>query len=442
MSAESPAEPPVLRSRYYDALLSHLDRVVQPEISSDRARFLYAAVRRMLANFAVANEQVPHLPEHLAALHTPAFAADASLRDAVLAEGARLDAIELKVSQRLNPPQDAASETGQAAAPVTQARVQAWLTSALSAGVVIRSFRILAGGRSKQTIMLGLEDGRGERFERVIRRDLLVGVTDATVVDEYAVLTELAERGIPVPRPLRLELDAAHLGSAFMLMEKVEGAVAGDVFDPPPSAAQVLASAHELARLHALPAAELAGSLRPDRSVAPDTARLRDEISALRKGWSEQARASSATLDAAFAWLLDHVAAIEQRPCVVHGDYSYHNILYDGGTLSAVMDWELVRLGHPAEDLGYVRAAARQRVPWADFLSAYAAAGGPVLPERELMFYTMLAKLRLMAMLLRARGYFEAGYTDDLQIAAVSVHHLSRLVHQLSVDVRSLGDFS
>jgi hypothetical protein len=59
-----------------------------------------------------------------------------------------------------------------------------------------------------------------------------------------------------------------------------------------------------------------------------------------------------------------------------------------------------------------------------------------------MMFYAMLGKLRLIALLLRARGFFEAGYTDDLQIADVGVHHMARLMHQLSVDARSAYNLS
>ena len=58
----------VSRARYYDAMLAALDREVKVELTSDRAKFLYGAARRILARFATANEDVEPLPENPARL--------------------------------------------------------------------------------------------------------------------------------------------------------------------------------------------------------------------------------------------------------------------------------------------------------------------------------------------------------------------------------------
>jgi aminoglycoside phosphotransferase (APT) family kinase protein len=44
-------------------------------------------------------------------------------------------------------------------------------------------------------------------------------------------------------------------------------------------------------------------------------------------------------------------------PVVVHGDFWHENILVDEGsrTLGGVIDWEAVRIGHPAQDLVTLR---------------------------------------------------------------------------------------
>ncbi|MBI5443338.1 MAG: phosphotransferase family protein [Deltaproteobacteria bacterium] len=428
------------RSRYYDVLLVNLDRELQPELTSERARFLYGAVRRILASLAVANDSVPPVPENLAALYpdAPCRAGrleGSDLEGAVGLEGELLDAIEEKIRQRLLPKEQAGGGA-EGAAAVTPEAIESYLRRRVDPGAKVERFKILAGGRSKQNIMLTVVDGAGAKVERVIRRDLMVGITGSTVGEEFGVLTALAARGCPVPRPLLCEGDTTVLGSAFMLMEKVEGALAGDVFDPPPAREQVLASATELARLHQLPVNEVAETLREDRRIAPSAERLRAEIAEHEDGWRAQSRAHSATMDAAFCWLCDNVEKLHPVTAIVHGDYSYHNILYSGGALSAVMDWELVRVGHPAEDLGYIRTAASKRVDWAEFIAFYYEAGGPRVSEREAIFFTLLGRLRLMAMLFKARRYFEAGMTDDLQIADVSLYHISRIIHQMSVAMR------
>ena len=38
----------------------------------------------------------------------------------------------------------------------------------------------------------------------------------------------------------------------------------------------------------------------------------------------------------------------------VHGDYRTGNFLESGGRITAILDWELVHLGDPLEDLGWV----------------------------------------------------------------------------------------
>lgn len=37
---------------------------------------------------------------------------------------------------------------------------------------------------------------------------------------------------------------------------------------------------------------------------------------------------------------------------LVHGDYRTGNFLEQGGRITAILDWELVHLGDPHEDLG------------------------------------------------------------------------------------------
>jgi aminoglycoside phosphotransferase (APT) family kinase protein len=432
----APTGAPPLR-RYYEVLLATLDREIEPELRSDRAKFLYGATRRMLARLCEANEATPMLPENLAAPPPAAVVAAAGAAATLGSEGKRLDMIEAAVDRRLNA-KAAVPEASGGGHSITADTVQAYLRERLDPAVKVTDFKILAGGRSKQTIMLGLVDAKGIQFERVIRRDLLVAITGATVVDEYRVLVALADRGYPVPRPHWLETDPARLGSAFMLMDKVEGRVAGDVFDPPESRESVLHSAAALGALHSLPVAEIAPTLRPAMQSSLDVAQLRDLVLDLQRTWEANSRAACLAMDAVFAWLLDNVERVQPLTAVVHGDYSYHNIMFDRGALSAVMDWELVRIGHPAEDLGYIRAAVLNRVEWDDFMAAYRAGGGQDVHRRDVVFFCLLGKLRLMALLFGARQYFESGATDDLQLADVSIFHLPRLVQQASAEIRAV----
>jgi aminoglycoside phosphotransferase (APT) family kinase protein len=429
-------------SRYYDVLLSALDREVRIELKSERANFLYGAARRILARLAVVNEHTPALPENLASLHPqgsdaapPPGIDAAAFRAALLHEGRLLDAIEDGVQRRLS---GSAGSSAAAAAgtPITAATLEAYIRERLDSSLRLRGFRILAGGRSKQTIMLTLANERGEIVERVIRRDLIVAITGGTVIEEYQVLKALADRGYPVPRPFLLEVDTGVLGSAFMVMQRVGGSLSGDVFDPPAAREAVLDSARVLGRLHSYPVRELAPTIRESLRVPPSPAQLREQVLALQRQWQSNSRAYSATMEAVFRWMFENLEAVTRQVTVVHGDYSYHNLLFDGESLSAVMDWELVKIGHPADDVGYIRAAALQRVEWPDFMAAYKAGGGCELTPLDITFYTLLGKLRLMSLVFGARAYFESGAVDDLQLADVSIYHLPRMIQQSSFEIR------
>ena len=55
------------------------------------------------------------------------------------------------------------------------------------------------------------------------------------------------------------------------------------------------------------------------------------------------------------AWLPAAVPPDDGRVTVIHGDFSFHNLLIDpaSGRVAAVIDWELSTLGSPMGDLAY-----------------------------------------------------------------------------------------
>jgi aminoglycoside phosphotransferase (APT) family kinase protein len=122
----------------------------------------------------------------------------------------------------------------------------------------------------------------------------------------------------------------------------------------------------------------------------------------------------------------------------VHGDYSFHNLLFDGDRLTAVLDWELAHIGHAAEDLGYIKQAAQAVAPWADFMSAYHAAGGTRVDPAAVRFYGLLATVRLLMKICLARKLFEDGKTDDILKADVAAFWMPRIIQKLSLEMREI----
>jgi hypothetical protein len=123
---------------------------------------------------------------------------------------------------------------------------------------------------------------------------------------------------------------------------------------------------------------------------------------------------------------------------VLHGDIGFHNVLVDNGRITGILDWELARFGHPAEDLGYCRTTVSRMMAYDDFRQAYEAAGGPHIDPRTHDFYTLLQLCRFVVYEVRGRGLFEFGATQDFGMAYIGAHELPALVHRLSQMLREV----
>ena len=233
----------------------------------------------------------------------------------------------------------------------------AWLTPRLAdfAGP-LRATRF-KGGQSNPTYLI---ESAGARC--VLRRKppgpLLAS---AHAIDrEFRVLRALHGGAVPVPRPLLYCADAGVIGSAFYLMEAIEGRVAIDPALPDWSARDrsaayvaILDVLAALARLD-IGVAELTNYGKPGNYFARQVTR-----------WSEQYRASESSriepMDALIAALPGAVPADDGRIALVHGDFRFDNLVWDAATptLRAVLDWELSTLGHPLADISYFCMALR-----------------------------------------------------------------------------------
>ena len=75
--------------------------------------------------------------------------------------------------------------------------------------------------------------------------------------------------------------------------------------------------------------------------------------------WSGQYEASRTRdipeMDKLIAWLPGAVPKVSDRTTIIHGDYSFHNLLIHPTEprVAAVIDWELSTLGDPVGDLTY-----------------------------------------------------------------------------------------
>lgn len=171
---------------------------------------------------------------------------------------------------------------------------------------------------------------------------------------EYRVIAALHATGFPVPQPFGLEADPAVIGTAFYVMEHVEGRIFWDAsFPDVPRAARAGyfdAMNATIARLH---------SLDPVTIGLGDYGRPGNYFMRQIGRWSQQyledeAAGRVAAMDRLVEWLPQQVPPGDEL-AIVHGDFRCDNMIFaaDEPRVLAVLDWELSTLGHPLGDFAY-----------------------------------------------------------------------------------------
>ena len=170
---------------------------------------------------------------------------------------------------------------------------------------------------------------------------------------EYRVMTALGSTAVPVPRTWCLCEDPEVIGTAFFVMDHVEGDVFWDPTAPTLNAPQRRALWLEINRV-------IAELHRVDhRSVGlEDYGRSGNYIQRQIERWTRQYRSSETerieAMDNLIAWLPQNIPPGEETT-IVHGDYRIDNLIFDRTKpqVLAVLDWELSTLGHPLADFAY-----------------------------------------------------------------------------------------
>ncbi|RIK87309.1 MAG: phosphotransferase family protein [Hyphomicrobiales bacterium] len=212
----------------------------------------------------------------------------------------------------------------------------------------VRQFQ---GGQSNPTFLL-----EGEGWRMVLRKKPSGALLKSAhqVEREYRVISALQGSAVPVPRSLLLCEDAGVIGTAFYLMDYVEGRVfeTPDMPGSPPQdrTACYRAMVATMAALHNVDwqAAGLADFGRPGNYVVRQLER-----------WSKQYRDTAVDgvdplVEEIIAWLEANLPG-EARTTLAHGDFRLGNLVFDQRepVVRAVLDWELSTLGDPLGDLAY-----------------------------------------------------------------------------------------
>ncbi|MDE0802834.1 MAG: phosphotransferase family protein [Acidimicrobiales bacterium] len=253
--------------------------------------------------------------------------------------------------------------------------LRAWMDAQSLGEGALSSVEQLTGGT--QNVLL--------RFERSERAYVLRHPpphkrknSDETMRREARVLAALAGTDVPHPDLIAAEPDVDVLGSAFYLMEPIDGfnPAAGlpepHASDPAMRHGMGLSMASAAAALSRVDheAVGLADFGRPDGWLERQVGRWRSQL----EGYDELPGYPGPDIpgvDDVAGWL-DRRRPTAWTPGIIHGDLHFANVLVrpDGPALAAVVDWELCTIGDPLLDLGHLLAT------WPVGGSAAAVGGG------------------------------------------------------------------
>jgi len=229
-------------------------------------------------------------------------------------------------------------------------RLEAWCrdhVEGFSGDLEVRQFE---GGQSNPTFLLASGP------KRYVMRKKPPGklLASAHQVDrEYRVMKALEGTGVPVPHMYALCEDDDIIGTAFYVMEYLEGRVFRDSSMPGSSEEErraVYANlAENLAKLHAVDyeAVGLSDFGKPGNYFERQIGR-----------WIKQYRGAQTADIPSMEKLIEYLPQnIPDEPsvCIAHGDYRLGNTMFHATEprMIAVLDWELCTIGHPLADVAY-----------------------------------------------------------------------------------------
>ena len=208
----------------------------------------------------------------------------------------------------------------------------------------------LTGGQSNPTFKIS--DGNSHYVLRKKPGGVLL--PSAHAVDrEYRVMKALAATDVPVPQMLAYCDDESIIGTAFFIMEYLDGRVFTDQSLPGLAASERYQIYEQMNRtisaIHRLDYVSLGLETfgKPGNYFSRQITR-----------WSRQVREANIavpdSLNKLMDWLPEHIPA-EDETSLIHGDFRMDNLIFHKTDLRiiGVLDWELSTLGNPLADFAY-----------------------------------------------------------------------------------------
>ncbi len=283
--------------------------------------------------------------------------------------------------------------------------------------VAVENLQTLTGGASRTTYSFDAVTAALRR--RLILRAAPVDNRFAGMELEAVVQQAAAEAGAPVPNIVTASNSVAALGNPFLICDEVAGETI---------VRRIQRNLDDDGRVGLLE--QCAQALAAIHRARTDAAGLieREELTEWRQRLGELGD-TTATFEWAFRWL----GANRPAPSairLVHGDFRMGNLIVDGSTLAAVLDWEAVHIGEVYEDLAWfcVRAwrfgapaelAAGGLGSLEDFVTAYERAAGTSVDRAALLWWQVLGTLKWGIICRYQAERHLSGQTRSVELATI-----------------------
>jgi len=175
----------------------------------------------------------------------------------------------------------------------------------------------------------------------------------ADVVRQGRIMARLHDAGLPTPAIKMMSTEPVIDGRPFVLMERVGGERIEEAAKDQRPHAIASSAIDVLKRLQALPLDQTGIGDEEPVTLLAEMARWAMLMIRAPEDLTGRAGELSTRLTA-------QVPA-ERTPTLVHGDYHYGNMLFDGARVAAVLDWEIAQIGQPLLDLGCLCIVAIRR---------------------------------------------------------------------------------
>ena len=231
---------------------------------------------------------------------------------------------------------------------IDSANLQSWIDEYVPNAGKIKAIEQFKGGQSNPTYKI-ITESKNLVLRRKPPGKLL---PSAHAVDrEYKVITALYDTDVPVPKTYGLCEDDDVAGTAFFVMDFLDGDLFWDPMIPSMTntdRTEIYKNKNKtLAKLHSVDYKKigLEDYGKPGNYVARQVSR-----------WSKQYRASETdnieAMNNLIDWLPKNIPD-DDETTIVHGDYRLDNMILKNNEVIGILDWELSTLGHPIADFSY-----------------------------------------------------------------------------------------